>query len=97
MAPAEASFRRVFQEGEAPAELPEASLAAGSSATDALVQLGWVASRSEARRKVDEGAVWLGEIQVTSSDAPLDLDPTGFMTLRLGKRNQARVRGQASG
>jgi tyrosyl-tRNA synthetase len=89
---AEQAFRRVFQEGAEPIEMEETVLPPSASATDALVELGWVDSRSEARRKVDEGAVWLGEHQITSSDAPLDLDPIDFVTFRLGKKKQVRVR-----
>lgn len=90
--PAEAHFRRVFQEGMAPEEMPDVSLPVESTATDALVALAWASSRSEARRKVDEGAVWLDETLITSSDAPLELDPITPAVFRLGKKKQARLR-----
>jgi tyrosyl-tRNA synthetase len=95
VAAAEGHFKRVFQEGKAPDEMAEISLPPSSSATDALVSLHWVSSRTEARRKVDEGAVWLDEVQVTSSDVPLELDPLRFVVLRLGKKKQARIRSTA--
>jgi tyrosyl-tRNA synthetase len=94
--PAEEAFRRVFQEGGQPADLPEFTFEASSSATDVLVGLGWASSRSEARRKVDEGAVWLGEAQVSSSEAPLGLSSGQWTVLRLGKKKQARVRARAA-
>ena len=70
---AEAAFRQVFQDHGTPTDLPEHAVAPASSATDVLLQLGWAESRSEARRLVDQKAVWLGEQLVTSSDAPLEL------------------------
>jgi tyrosyl-tRNA synthetase len=94
VAAAEEHFRRVFQERAAPEELPQIELRGSSSATDALVGLGWVESRSEARRKVAEGAVWLGDQQVTSSETPLNLDPKAYVVFRMGKKHQARLRGR---
>jgi tyrosyl-tRNA synthetase len=94
VAPAEEQFRRVFQEGKSPNELPEIDFPSESSSTDALVSLEWVESRSEARRKVGEGAVWLDDVQITSSDAPLGLDPVRFAVFRMGKKRQARIRGR---
>ena len=96
VAPAEEHFKRVYQEGGVPEALLEFELPPSSSATDALVALEWVRSRTEARRKVDEGAVWLDGSQITSSDAPLALDPDLFAVLRLGKKNQAKLRAQST-
>jgi tyrosyl-tRNA synthetase len=89
VAGAEDAFRRVFQDGKEPVEMPEHVVAPFASATDVLLQLGWAESRSEARRLVDQKAVWLGEDLVTSSDAPLDLPQARVM--RAGKRRFARL------
>ena len=86
---AEEAFRRVFQEGEAPIEMVELAVPPSSSATDVLLQLKWVGSRSEARRLVDQKAVWLGDSLVTSSDSPLGLREP--QVLRAGKRRFARL------
>jgi tyrosyl-tRNA synthetase len=86
---AEDVFRRVFQEGESPADMVELSVSASSSATEVLLELGWVDSRSGARRLVDQKAVWIGETPVTSSDAPLGLREPQI--LRAGKRRFARL------
>ncbi|HET7011636.1 MAG TPA: tyrosine--tRNA ligase, partial [Anaerolineales bacterium] len=87
--PAEEAFRRVFQEDEAPADMPELKVGPSSSATDVLLELRWSESRSGARRLVDQRAVWLGDTQVTSSDAPLGVrEPQVF---RAGKRRFARL------
>jgi tyrosyl-tRNA synthetase len=86
---AEQAFRRVFQERGTPSDLEEHAVAPSASATDVLLQLGWAESRSEARRLVDQRAVYLNDRLVTSSDAPLDLrEPS---VLRAGKRRFARL------
>jgi tyrosyl-tRNA synthetase len=86
---AEAAFRRVFQDRGAPSEIPEEAVAPSSSATDVLLQLGWAESRSEARRLVDQKAVWWGEELISSAESPLDLSqPRVF---RAGKRRFARL------
>ena len=86
---AEDVFRRVFQEGESPDEMVELPVSPSSSATDVLLELRWVDSRSGARRLVDQKAVWLGETPVTSSDSPLGLREP--QVLRAGKRRFARL------
>jgi tyrosyl-tRNA synthetase len=86
---AETAFRRVFQEGETPAEMAELAVPPSASATEVLLQLGWAGSRSAARRLVDQKAVWLGENQITSSDAPLQVAHP--QVLRAGKRRFARL------
>ncbi|HSB88803.1 MAG TPA: tyrosine--tRNA ligase, partial [Anaerolineales bacterium] len=86
---AEQAFRRVFQDRGTPSDLAEHSVAPMASATDVLLALGWVESRSEGRRLVDQKAVYLDDRLVTSSDAPLDLRQAGV--LRAGKRRFARL------
>jgi len=55
-----------------------------------LVTLGLMASNSEARRKVIEGAVWIDDTQVTD---PASIIPVrDGMEVRVGKRNYRRVR-----
>ena len=93
--PAEEAFRTTYQERGQPPGMVERSFPASSSATDLLVELSWVNSRSEARRKVDEHSVWLDETLVTSSDAPLELDADFPKVFRMGKRRQVRIRGNS--
>ena len=89
VAGAEEAFRRIFQDKGEPTDMPEHIVAPSASATDVLLQLGWAESRSEARRLVDQKAVWLGEDLITSSEAALDLPQA--RVLRAGKRRFARL------
>ncbi|HSR48889.1 MAG TPA: tyrosine--tRNA ligase [Anaerolineales bacterium] len=86
---AEDSFRRVFQEGRAPESIDELVVPLGSSVAAVLETAGWVASRSEARRLIDQGGVTLDGQPVSSSSDIVDL--TRPRLLRLGKRRHARL------
>ena len=89
---AEAHFRRVVQRKEVPEDVPEVTLslqgAAEVSLLEALDRIGLVASRSEGRRLVSQGAVALEGERV--NDALLPLAP-GTHLLRVGKRRFARL------
>jgi tyrosyl-tRNA synthetase len=90
VAPAEGNFRRVFQEGLAPEEIEERAVPAGSTAADALLAAGWVSSRSEARRIVEQGGVTLDGRRVSSSTDVLDLATP--VVMRAGKRRHMRLK-----
>jgi tyrosyl-tRNA synthetase len=65
--------------------------AAGMTLADLFVRAGLVSSRGEARRKAEEGALWLDEERVTDVDAPFQ--PSGDAhLLRFGKKRHRRVR-----
>jgi tyrosyl-tRNA synthetase len=84
---AEASFVRVFQQGEIPEEIPEYRLEAGQSVLDVLLAGRLVASKSEGRRMIDQNGVRLdGE---TLSDASALFPHPGV--LQVGKRRYLRV------
>ncbi len=85
-------FLRVFSRGALPAEVPERRLTDGwgRTAVDLLVTLALVASRSEARRLVQQGGVEIDGMRVT--------DPAGGVALsdgsvvKVGKRAFCRIR-----
>jgi tyrosyl-tRNA synthetase len=79
--------RRTFEEGATGGSLP--SIAGAIDVVDALVQLGFVASRGEARRKIAEGAVRADGVVVT--DAALHLVPEDSIRLSLGKKKHAVI------
>ncbi len=90
---AEAAFDRVFRDREAPEDMPEVSLPEGDEVwlPAVLKEAGLVASTSEGKRLVAQGAVRLdGEPVAGESLARADL--TGRV-LRVGKRRFARLRG----
>ncbi len=88
---AEAHFNRVVRDREAPVDLPEVAVAAGTVHLPALLaeSLG-VPSRSEARRLIAGGGVSLDGEPVRDLD--LDAAALDGRVLRAGKRRFARVR-----
>jgi tyrosyl-tRNA synthetase len=91
-AAAEAHFFRVVRRREAPADLPEQRVEAGEDGRRGLLEtleaLGLVASRSEARRLLGQGAIQVDGNPV--ADPTLRLDP-GSHLLKVGKRRFARI------
>jgi tyrosyl-tRNA synthetase len=90
---ARAHFERVVQRGQTPDEVPEVEVragAAGAGLLDLLRAELAVASNSEARRLVAQGAVQVDGERV--SDAALRLPPGGPYLLRAGKRKFALIR-----
>jgi tyrosyl-tRNA synthetase len=94
-AAAEAHFSRVVRRRQAPDDLPEQQVEAGEdggrSLLETLEALGLVASRSEGRRLVGQGAVHVDGTPV--SDPTLRLEAGSYL-LKVGKRRFARVRVQ---
>lgn len=86
---AEAAFRRVFQQGEAPDALQDVRLRPGLPLVEVLVQSGLAASKTEARRLIEQRAVRLeGEVLLDPAQ-PLTL--TAPSVLRAGKRRFVRL------
>ncbi|HVV76655.1 MAG TPA: tyrosine--tRNA ligase [Mycobacteriales bacterium] len=102
-----AASAALFGQGEL-AELDAATLAAAlteaphvtmdgalPSVTELLVATGLCASKSAARRAVDEGGAYLNNVRLTDADAvpgAADLLPGGWLVLRRGKRSLAGIR-----
>jgi len=90
---ARAHFEQVVQRGETPDEVPEVEVAAtdgGAGLLDVLRSELGVASNSEARRLVAQGAVQVDGRRV--DDPALRLEPGGPYLVKAGKRRFARVR-----
>jgi tyrosyl-tRNA synthetase len=85
---AEEAFVRLFQQKETPDEMPEYKMPAGATVLDVLMGAGLVASKSEARRMIDQKGVRLdGETLERSDDA---FPHPGV--LQVGKRRFVRVK-----
>ncbi|MGY4707801.1 tyrosine--tRNA ligase [Candidatus Bipolaricaulota sp. J31] len=89
-------FERVFEEEKPPEEMPEVRVPpelvdeAGTVwIIDLLSASGLVSSRSEARRLVEQGGVWINGEKVTSRDARIPLGEP--LILRVGRRRFAKV------
>lgn len=88
---AEEEFVRVFQRRELPTDMPEFTVPPeGLNIVDLMVQAGTTASKSEARRLIQQGGVRLGDAPVDSVD--LIVEPREAV-LQVGKRRFVRLRG----
>lgn len=77
--------RQTFAEGGSGADLPRFEVASGSiEILDALVGLGFCASRGEAKRKIAEGAVKVDDAVVSAADAVVTV--SGDIKVSLGKK-----------
>lgn len=88
---AETHFDRVFVHKQAPEEIEEFAFPAASMPLiDLLVELGAVASKSEARRLIKQNAVQIDDRKVTDAnlDVPLDEKPK---IVKAGKRKFFKV------
>jgi tyrosyl-tRNA synthetase len=86
---AEDAFVRVFQERQAPDEMPAFRLRDGITLVEVLTEAGLVRSKSEARRLVDQGGVRLDG--ATLGDVNQVLEIPGQAVLRVGKRQFVRL------
>jgi tyrosyl-tRNA synthetase len=93
---AEDHFRKVFQAGELPDDIPEAELPASELADGRirlirlLVALGLQSSNGEARRSITQGAVRINEERI--SDVNAEVSVSDGDVVQVGKRKFARVR-----
>lgn len=87
---AEAEFNRMFREGGLPDEMPEVKVPdSGQNIVDIVVGAGLLPSKSEARRKLAEGAITLSGERVT--DPALLVKVTDPLVLKVGKRRFVRL------
>lgn len=86
---AEEGFRQVFQKGNIPDDMPLFALAMPVTVVDVLHQCGLAASKSEARRLINQGGVRI-DGQVVSS-LELALDTQDKVVIQVGKRRFARI------
>lgn len=88
---AEEEFVRVFQRRELPSDMPEFTVPPeGLNIVDLMVQAGTAASKSEARRLIQQGGVRLGDTTVDSVD---QIVQPREAVLQVGKRRFVQLRG----
>ncbi len=80
-------FDKRFKEGEKPEEIQDFSLPAGTKLADALVATELVASKSDARRQVEQGGVKVNDMVAT--DFQMELSNGDI--IQKGKRFFARI------
>ena len=88
---AEEEFKRVFQKGGLPEEMPEIRWQGPSSVNvvDLLHTIGLVASKGEGRRMIDQGAVRVDGNRV--EDIETNIEVKNGMVVQVGKRKFARI------
>jgi tyrosyl-tRNA synthetase len=86
---AEAHFKRVFQKGKLPEEMPTHKLTAPQNIVDLLVEVGLAPSKSQARRLIAQGGVRLDGNQVESIEETMMPDREAI--LQVGKRRFVRL------
>lgn len=96
---ARAEWERIFERGEvAEAAVLEVSLPAGSyELVELLLRCCLVGSKSEAKRLIRQGAVEVGSKRITEAGAPIEIGQGMKVTLRVGRKKFARVRGTEEG
>ena len=87
---AEAEFQRVFSAGGTPDEVPEVALRAGTALADLLVAAALVATKNEARRMIEQGAVTIDGERAGDPRAVLVARPAPYL-VKVGKRRFARL------
>lgn len=87
-AQAQEAFARLFQQGQAPVDMPEYRLQPGQTVLDVLLAAGLVASKSEGRRMFEQKGVKLDGEVLEKFDAPFPR----LGVLQVGKRRFARVK-----
>jgi tyrosyl-tRNA synthetase len=84
---AEEEFGRVFKDKGVPDDVPELKVKKGTLLIDALVQGKLAASKSEARRLIEQGGVSIDGIVVSTVDAKAEVG-----LVKVGKRKFMRIK-----
>jgi tyrosyl-tRNA synthetase len=85
-----ATAEQTFAKGGAGDDLPKLSVTAEIGILDALVDIGFAASKGEAKRKLAEGAVKLDGAAITSPDIVISGTADGIM-ISLGKKRHGMI------
>ncbi|MFQ5858213.1 MAG: tyrosine--tRNA ligase [Anaerolineae bacterium] len=88
---AEKHFKRVFQQGRLPEDIPEYHLSEAAKIVDVMADAGLAPSKSQARRLIQQGGVRVDDERVTDIDA--EVSPDGERVLQVGKRRFLRLIG----
>lgn len=85
---AQEAFVRTFQQKEIPEEMPEFNLQAGQTVMDVILAAGMAASKSDARRLLDQKGVRLDGETIERADIPFPHPGV----LQVGKRRFVRIK-----
>ena len=91
---AEAEFRRIFSDRQAPTEIEEKTLPASAEpqlVTKIITALGLAATNKEAQRLIAQGGVLIDEVKVDNLKHTLEAASGSAYVIKVGKRRFARV------
>jgi len=91
---ADAEFRRIFSERQAPTDIEETTLAAGDEPqllTKIITSAGLAESNKDAQRLIAQGGVLVDDAKVDSTRHALDATAGKSYLLKVGKRRFAKV------
>ena len=93
---AEEEFLNVFKKGGLPEDMPEVTVKKGAILIDVLVEQKLVASKSEARRLVEQGGIKVNDKPVSSIDATVEEGMTAGASakeviVKVGKRKFLKI------
>lgn len=89
-AEAENYFVNTFSKGEIPTDIPEHTAEKGQSLVDFLVAAGVAGSKSDARRKIEQGGVSMNDEKITDP-ATLMSEVHAGQVLKVGKKDFVKV------
>jgi tyrosyl-tRNA synthetase len=93
-AKAEEDFNAIFRSKQAPDDIEERTVAAGSwKLPRLLVELSLAPSMAEARRLIEQGGVYVAGERRSQADFQLDVGPEAFL-IQVGKRRFVRIKGE---
>jgi tyrosyl-tRNA synthetase len=83
VAPAEEAFKRVFQRGDRPEDMPEIKFSAGTSLVDFLAEHQLATSKTDARRLISQNGVKVDGQAVSAANARMEFETA---VIQVGKR-----------
>jgi tyrosyl-tRNA synthetase len=87
------TFEKTVQRGEIPSEMPLVELKNPGSISDVLVETGLAASKSDAKRLIEQGGVEVDSTRIEESMLPFDtLAKNDETIIQVGKRRFVRVK-----
>ncbi|MGD1955940.1 MAG: tyrosine--tRNA ligase, partial [Sphingomonadales bacterium] len=85
--------KKLFEQGSAGGDLPQADVPQGTPVVDAFVALGLAKSKGEARRLIRQGGGRLNDVAISAEDLALTADQLedGKIKLSAGKKRHGLV------
>ncbi len=88
---AQEEFINVVQNKGVPTDIPEKQYQEGASIVDIALELGFVASKGEAKRLIQGGGIKINKEKVNDLQAKLEFNGENSVVLQVGKRNFVKI------